>query len=72
MVSRLSGLSPNAHGTLQAPKELREIGCFEGSVAHELAVLRYAERMGDRLTLSEKGRKFVPFTTAPTASVTQG
>ena len=65
-----SGLSPDAHGTLQALQHLQEIRFFDEGIAGELVSHNYAERVADHLRLTERGRKIRSFAAARQRVVT--
>jgi hypothetical protein len=62
---KLAGLSPEAHGTLQALRSLCEIHRFDRNIARELVEHRYAkliEKDGGpaKLRVTEEGLSFHP------------
>jgi hypothetical protein len=57
----LSGLSPEAHGTLLALHELREIAIRDKAIALELIEHGYAEIMEGKLRVTLLGLSVRPF-----------
>jgi hypothetical protein len=65
---RLSGLSPTAHGTLLALRDLHEIKRIDEAICGELIGHGYARRMDGILQVTERGRKVVPYLLRPSAA----
>jgi hypothetical protein len=66
---KLAGLSPEAHGTLHALRNLSEVRRFDRRVAHEPVERRYAElveRKGEtaKLCVTDEGRAVKLFAAA--------
>ena len=57
------GLSPSAHGTLLALRDLGEVRLVEEAVAAELVEHGYAERVRNGLRVTDAGRSFRPVRT---------
>jgi hypothetical protein len=61
----LSGLSPEAHGTLLALRDLREIAVRDKAIALELIERGYAELMNGKLRVTIQGMSARPFEQSP-------
>ena len=57
----LSGLSPDAHGTMMALRDLGVLRRVDDAVAEELKAEGLAERAGPLLRITSKGRAWRPF-----------
>ena len=55
--SKISGLSPAAHGTLRALQSLKQINFVDDEVAWELIARGYAVIHEGKLRMTEQGRK---------------
>jgi hypothetical protein len=56
-----SGLSPEAHGTMMALRDLRVVRCVDDAVADELKARGLAEQAGPVLCITFEGRAWHPF-----------
>jgi len=61
---KISGLSPVAHGAMEALRQFEELRFVPEPVAEELVALELAEPKAEALVITQKGRAWRPFNQA--------